>query len=664
MADNKLQSLSEIFNQRFFRIPDFQRGYSWEERQLLDFWDDLQNLKAGKLHYTGLLTVESLEPAQIGQKEKWREDLWLMESGYKAYYLIDGQQRLTTSIILINEIINAVGQDEDLNYKPLKEWADKFLYRSYKEKYMSYMFGYEKDNPSDEFFKTKVLGQFSSASDKVPEITLYTANLEFARDFFREKVKSLTYDDLNLVFKKLINQFKFNLYEIDDELDIYVTFETMNNRGKPLSNLELMKNRLIYLSTLLDEDKSSIEVLRKDINETWKTIYEYLGKNKDNPLDDDDFLFNHWIMYFQYNRKGSESYAKFLLNQMFTPKNTLEGQIDYKEIKEYIDSLAKSVKSWFFIFNADRSSYSDDVKLWMQRLERAGYAAFRPLVMAAFTKNESEDKLVELLRRCERFVFLVFRLTQRPTNTKNSHFFRLASDYYKGRQFYNDFTIYTGLDEIIQDIMLMTDGESGEGEDYKYLGWYDLGKFYSNMEDAFAKDKGYYSWNAIKYFLYEYEEYKRIEADGDSKRTWESFDRSTKEKSIEHILPQTPSADYWQKRLIELSKQEVHKCQHSLGNLVLLARNKNPKQGNRPFPEKKHRVNSKGVEVGFFNGSYSEIEVNQYDHWSPIEILDRGIKMLKFLEGRWNVKLTDGDEKSYESLLQLDFVNDQYQDQQ
>lgn len=31
MSENKLQSLSEIFNEKFFRIPDFQRGYAWEE---------------------------------------------------------------------------------------------------------------------------------------------------------------------------------------------------------------------------------------------------------------------------------------------------------------------------------------------------------------------------------------------------------------------------------------------------------------------------------------------------------------------------------------------------------------------------------------------------------------------------------------------------------
>lgn len=80
----------------------------------------------------------------------------------------------------------------------------------------------------------------------------------------------------------------FNVYEIFQDLDVFVIFETMNNRGKKLSNLELLKNRLIYLSTKFeDEDKYS---LRHNINECWKTIYEYLGKNKNKPLNDDNFF--------------------------------------------------------------------------------------------------------------------------------------------------------------------------------------------------------------------------------------------------------------------------------------------------------------------------------------------------------------------------------------
>ena len=74
MADNKLKSLNEMFNESFFRIPDFQRGFSWGEDQLTDFWEDLLNLKDHHTHYTGLITVEPLDKADLLHNERWQSN--------------------------------------------------------------------------------------------------------------------------------------------------------------------------------------------------------------------------------------------------------------------------------------------------------------------------------------------------------------------------------------------------------------------------------------------------------------------------------------------------------------------------------------------------------------------------------------------------------------
>lgn len=42
---NELQSISQLFQNKLFRIPDYQRGYAWKQEQLVDFWDDLTNLQ-------------------------------------------------------------------------------------------------------------------------------------------------------------------------------------------------------------------------------------------------------------------------------------------------------------------------------------------------------------------------------------------------------------------------------------------------------------------------------------------------------------------------------------------------------------------------------------------------------------------------------------------
>lgn len=652
MAENTLRSLTEIFNENFFRIPDFQRGYSWGIEQLEDFWEDILNLKGDKIHYTGLLTVEPISRSTIHNIEKWQDDLWLFERDMNAYYLIDGQQRLTTSIILISAILNKLPADESISFKDKSHWTDKFLYQSFGKDYKSFMFGYERDNPSDEFFKTKILNQESSTADKVPEQTLYTSNLIEAKRFFEKKIKDSSKNELEETFKKITTKFKFNFYEIDDELDIYVTFETMNNRGKPLSNLELLKNRLIYLTTLLDVDKDIRSRLRKDVNETWKTIYEYLGKNKERALDDDEFLRNHWIMYFKYDRKESNSYAKFLLNERFTPKNISNGNTNVTDIKTYIDSISKSVKSWFYLFNPEFSPYNEDTKEWIQKLNRLGMSAFPPLFMCALTKC-TENEFLPLLKSAERFIFLVFRLCQRPSNTKNSYFYRLANMFYWGKDYWGNGE--TTIDSVIHDVDWQTTGESGEGDEFHYHGWFDPHKFDSYVKDQYDKEEGFYTWNGLRYFLFEYELYLQEKANGNQKLSWIDFNKRKKDDTIEHIYPQTPKDSCWTSSFKTYSKKEKKTLCHSLGNLVLLGKSKNSEFQNKCFDFKKKHINKHDNEVGFYNGSYSEIEVSSFQTWTAVEIRKRGTKMLNFLEERWSFNF-DEWYINKDNLLRLDFL--------
>lgn len=627
MSDTKLLSLSEIFNNKIFRIPDFQRGYSWEERQLEDFWEDIQNLSPNKIHYIGLLTVEPIKKDEIINVEKWKDDLWLLKKGMSAYYVIDGQQRLTTLIILLHEILRTFKDDEGINFGQKSEWIDRFLYRSYNQIYKSFVFGYEKDNPSDEYFKTKILEQDSSAADKYPE-TLYTANLMFAKEYFAKKLKDLSKECKEEIFDKAVNRLKFNYYEIDDSLDVYVTFETMNNRGKDLSHLELLKNRLIYLSTLLHEDDETKERLRKDINETWKTIYEYLGKNKENPLDDDVFLFNHWVMYFTYDRSQSDVYAEFLLKKKFTSKNVLCGNISIEDIKAYIDSLSKCVKQWFYIFNIQYSNFSDKIKGHIHKLERVGWGAFPPMIMAVFTKERNEELIWDFLDACERFNFLVFAVSHRSSNTQNSNLYRKAREYYIGN---------LDLETLIHDIDFLTDGE----ENGNYYGWFDLERFRNHINELFSKNdrEGFYSWSGLRYFLYEYELY--LQDNANTKVTWEDFNKRKKEETIEHIYPQSATDIYWKKRFGNLKPIEKRLYLNSLGNLLLLSRSKNSKLQNYDFDKKKCLQSKDGKDIGYYNGSYSEIEVSKRAEWTTKEIIGRGLSMLQFMEERWNFKFKD-----------------------
>lgn len=113
MSKNELLTLQNVFSNRIFRIPDFQRGYAWNEEQWNDLWEDINGIQGDKKHYTGMLSVECID----ANDPKWEKDLWLINQGKKLFYVIDGQQRLTTLIILLNELLKGEG---DLMYETKK----------------------------------------------------------------------------------------------------------------------------------------------------------------------------------------------------------------------------------------------------------------------------------------------------------------------------------------------------------------------------------------------------------------------------------------------------------------------------------------------------------------------------------------------------------------
>src|SRR5690606_34800213 len=296
---------------------------------------------------------------------------------------------------------------------------NKYIYtKNEVEGFKSYIFGYHKDNPSYEYLKREIFEQNDNNKKQDLEETTYTNNLFFTKDYFSKKIRTLSIIDKSILFDKITKQLKFDFKILDKELDIFIVFETMNNRGKPLSNLEKLKNRLIYLSTLLDEETSLKRELRDDINEKWKTIYKYLGLNKEKKLDDYSFLQNHWIVFHRYERREPEFYANDIFDRIFTSQQVFKKEVGYKEIKIYIDSIAEAVKQWFVMFNPSHShalEITDSPKLlyWLKKQNIVGFKAFQPLIMSALLVDEDIELKAELVKNTEAYVFLIFNVSAR-----------------------------------------------------------------------------------------------------------------------------------------------------------------------------------------------------------------------------------------------------------
>lgn len=686
--NNNLESIQKLFNEKIFRIPDYQRGYSWNEEQLNEFWEDVLNIPIDREHYTGMISLKEIK--DLSNIDKWNDIKWLVDTReFKVYHIVDGQQRLTTIIILINEIISFVknlpeniGKDENqinLTSFTLAMIRDKYLWATMPnsdDMLKSYKFGYEVDNPSYKFFKDKIL---ESEKQGNVEETFYTLNLEFAKEFFKKSLEDLYYKNnknievINRLFANLTQKLKFNTYYIEDDFNVYIAFETMNNRGKKLSNLELLKNRLIYLTTLFKDNESVKRKVRENINDTWKEIYSYLGKNKSKPLNDDEFLQAHWIIYFGYTRTNKENYTNFLLKKYFTQKRVvddisesiinssldedeytsaddeddiqnerslkIEGKLKLKDISNYIESLREIIPYWYDINFPEQSSYSNTIKLWLNKLNRIGYAYFRPLTAVVLSKKDIPEKMKDdYLKEVERWIFLLFRLSGYFETFRNSYYYNLANDLYAGRK---------TIEDVINDLnnIPILNNEKIISIDAPM----------SKLSRLFKNNQGYYHWNTMRYFLYEYELFLKGKMEGtDIKLTPEAiFKKEEKDKiSVEHIFPQTGNNNYWLRRFGNYTDESIHYITNSLGNLLPLSLSINSSFQNDSFDDKKK--GTKNRERCYSNGCYSEIEVSKSPDWNIEAIKLRGQEMLDFMANRWDFKFKDNSDR--DRLLFLDDI--------
>ncbi len=673
---SELKTLNGLFeNKHIYVIPDYQRGYIWDVQQLADFWEDLQNIK-NTPHYMGVISIKAKEDEE------------------RVYEVVDGQQRLTTSIILLQSILEFARKNKfketngeiifsDYEEDSIKNIEKTFLYtKNVNTDDRIYKFKYICDKESRLYFNHKILNE-----PNAPELhkTLYTNKLEGAKAFFTDRLKDL-YDEnegidekenaIKGVYKKLVEKLKFNVYTIEKDFDTNVAFESMNNRGKKLSILELLKNRLLYLTTIISDNENDIKNTKQAIIEAWAEIYKQLGKTKYNneELLDDDFLKTHWIFYWGYSRKKGGNFDDFLLKKQFIRKKVYESlknaetiaSSDYETnsdeddanavednpdiltlelINDYVKSLQGCVGYWADSLNpakAERFTNKEDIVEWLDKFNRINAGAhFRPLITVALQKygeneNESSRKqLVSLLQTIERFVFIVFALNHFRSNSYDAKFYNYSKELYHGN---NDVTI----EKIIDDMnnILEHDCFTDKGEIVK--------DFADYIKKRFKYSEGYYAWDKIKYFLYEYEMYLTKDKNRCAKVTPKIL-LEGKDKTIEHIYPQSDTNEYWVSRFNDLTDEEKNYYKNALGNLLLLSQAINSALQNDSFDNKKEPIisddNKTTLRTGYNEGSYSEIEVANKPTWTKEEITKRSKKLIEFLEERWKVKFSEDCKK-------------------
>lgn len=562
-------TFEEVFKERIFRIPDYQRGYSWSKKELEELWSDLYNTHHSRnaFHFAGILTFtdftkldnDSIRKEGIAVREG---KLFINSSYYKGCNIVDGQQRLTTLLILLSEFVNAL---EEVEYK--KHLVDLY-FKKEEGGINKYVFGYHIDVPSHNYLIREIFNEPDYEEEQTE--TLYTHNLSYAKSFFDERVSSLSQLEIKQWIDKITKSLLFSVLNLNESkersLDVSMVFETLNFRGKQLSSLERLKNRVLYIVSKQLTGSAAVERSRKKVNQAWLEVYKWLGRNPSQAMDDDAFLKAFWLLYFSRADMVSvdfKSYQKHLFTVDFylDPTSESTNYAEYKELLAWLECMKKAVVLWYFINNPYAIDEDNDFKFCstttiqksLQRLNNfpKGYGKYMlNLVLAILMRDlplkeddtVSDNAKIKQLKEIEYLLFAIerhnvmcFLLQGNNSNLNLEDTFRDINYYYsRGRAHNNDYLInvlldirvnhfrwkevirhihkgnrfksWAGLEYLLKNIEDEKGGMVGNGEPKVYLIYpeeddYEMRSMYKDINTMQKVNRDRYSYSIGNMFL-------------------------------------------------------------------------------------------------------------------------------------------------------------------
>jgi len=513
MTNNiNIRTFRDLFeNCHDIQIPVYQRAYSWNREQYEQFYDDL-NEQGGKAYHFGLFIFEHKEQG--------------------AYFVIDGQQRLTTAVLFLAALAK-VRTERNENATDIRST------------YLSGGFSTVKDD--NEYFK-QLIENFSCGEKRVE--TPSQDKIKEAFDYFCKKLKKEKSEkaaDLLVSLEKA----KIGIFKIDDKGEASQVFEYQNNRGIHASDFEIIKAYLVHLIYIKSKDsETDIMEIQKNITEIYRNleaISEHFGEK--------DIL---WCWFYLYEFSQYIEYDIEGIKWCLSPENEDKPVTDICVwIKDFFNTFEKITNAAKTLVSKSKMS-SEIANLFLIGTSTST-KPYWPVVMLAVYMKEKEAKLDNVLvnKLAKSLEILWFKYEY--CNRRVDYLPKWAYDYFN--ELSEEKLSFDDLREKINNAI--ANGFDGRFEEFK-----NAISDYLRAGDHFTKFK-----TMTRYLLWQYENDLRKD---------EGLPRLGSKKyrtynTIEHIQPQDRGFSYV----------------HGLGNMALLTQRDNSIASDKEINIKKQKVYSK-----------------------------------------------------------------------
>ena len=481
-------TLSKLLDGRLFRIPEYQRAYSWTSRERQDLFGDIEKVYAKGQdagHFMAAVVCLRRDKQTLGTDE------------FHVLEIVDGQQRLTTLIILLNTIKRALNNKDKAEAK-LKRELSELLVKVEGDELLLLQTNHDSSHYFATFLRKGTFPASASATTLADREILRA--IEDCQTFTAKwTAGGESLSSLAALFK---NRLFFLLHEIEDEQTVYTVFEVLNSRGLDVSWLDRLKS--ILMGAAFELKNVHLDGLVKELHTVWRDIYSVIGL-----------------------RQGLSTEAlRFAatLHVTETPNRPLGERDAVEELRRATGTAKKirDVAAWLLRVTEACNTVIADPRL--NAVTRISHA--RLLATAIHLREDITPKQrKQLLSRWEKVSFRIYGLLAKDARTGVGNYVRLAW------RVVNKKLSVDAIDKALVEI----------GEEFPIEDAVDL------LRNADCYD----GWEAeLRYFMFRYEEHlTRKQKLNFSNKQWKKIWIVSPSESIEHIWAKSKAPEKYRHRL-------------------------------------------------------------------------------------------------------------------
>ncbi|WP_322920046.1 DUF262 domain-containing protein [Agrobacterium tumefaciens] len=473
--------ISSLLTGRLFRIPEYQRAYAWGARQRADLFADITGVKeTGREHFMATVVALGKERRLIGADE------------FTTVEIVDGQQRITTLVILLKAIEKALGV-EDRTEAKIKREIEELLVKDDDHSLVLLQTNHDTSNVFPSYIRDGSIkaDQAQTAAD----LNVVNAATECEAFVAQWKADSPLVELVAIIR----NQLSLIYHEIPDEATVYRVFEVLNSRGLDVKWIDKLKSQLMASLFEYVEPGTRQEAV-VEMQGYWRDIYRTLGQRGD--LGDEALRFTGTF------------YLDWEPRRILGQEDAVVGLVSSAGRK--VATIAKVGTDLKAVVQAVGKLNSNSRLRAVTKVLHARLVATAIMLRGFDTTTENE-----LLGAWERVTFRIFSLGGADARHKVGEYVGLA---------YRIYARGIRAEDILEDLRVI-------GADYKIEKIITGPEYWDNCYEGWTEE--------LRYLLYRYDEHlAKLAGQPLSFLQWNKIWLEEPSRSIEHITPQSYATTY------------------------------------------------------------------------------------------------------------------------